>query len=96
MTFKIKVLMPIWEHPPVLVGGLGRHVHAPATGSVRAGHEVTVGTPHAPGAAPHSATATGGVAEIVRPGVTGVTFPAAGDPAPAEDAKPLAAAGLLV
>jgi glycogen(starch) synthase len=36
-----------WEYPPVLVGGLGRHVHALATSLAAAGHEVTVITRHA-------------------------------------------------
>jgi glycogen(starch) synthase len=40
-----------WEYPPVVVGGLGRHVHALATTLARAGHDVTVATRHAPGAA---------------------------------------------
>ncbi|WP_173084676.1 glycosyltransferase family 4 protein [Phytohabitans rumicis] len=40
-----------WEYPPVLVGGLGRHVHHLATTLAAAGHEVTVVTRHAPGAA---------------------------------------------
>lgn len=35
-----------WEYPPVLVGGLGRHVHALATSLAAAGHEVTVATRH--------------------------------------------------
>lgn len=35
-----------WEFPPVLVGGLGRHVHALAGALARAGHEVTVATRH--------------------------------------------------
>ena len=39
-----------WEYPPVVVGGLGRHVHALATALAAAGHEVTVVTRHAPGA----------------------------------------------
>jgi glycogen(starch) synthase len=39
-----------WEYPPVLVGGLGRHVHALATTLAAEGHEVTVVTRHAPGA----------------------------------------------
>ena len=39
-----------WEYPPLLVGGLGRHVHALATTLAGAGHEVTVVTRHAPGA----------------------------------------------
>jgi glycogen(starch) synthase len=46
----LRVLMLSWEYPPVVVGGLGRHVHALATSLVEAGHEVTVVTRHAPGA----------------------------------------------
>jgi glycogen(starch) synthase len=46
----VKVLMLSWEYPPVMVGGLGRHVHALATTLARAGHDVTVATRHAPGA----------------------------------------------
>ncbi|MEV0645752.1 glycosyltransferase family 4 protein [Phytomonospora sp. NPDC050363] len=38
------VLVFSWEYPPVLVGGLGRHVHALATALVREGHQVTVVT----------------------------------------------------
>jgi glycogen synthase len=45
-----KILMLSWEYPPVMVGGLGRHVHALATSLAAAGHEVTVVTRHAPGA----------------------------------------------
>ncbi|WP_239075339.1 glycosyltransferase family 4 protein [Planosporangium flavigriseum] len=39
-----------WEFPPVVVGGLGRHVHQLSTALVAAGHEVTVVARHAPGA----------------------------------------------
>ena len=46
----LRILMLSWEYPPVVVGGLGRHVHALATSLVTAGHEVTVVTRHAPGA----------------------------------------------
>ena len=35
-----------WEYPPVMVGGLGRHVHALAEAMAAAGHEVTVLTRH--------------------------------------------------
>ena len=45
-----RILMLSWEYPPLLVGGLGRHVHALATTLARAGHEVTVVTRHVPGA----------------------------------------------
>ncbi|MFD4183863.1 glycosyltransferase family 4 protein [Rhodococcus sp. NPDC058514] len=38
----MKVLMVSWEYPPVVVGGLGRHVHHLATEMVEAGHEVVV------------------------------------------------------
>src|ERR1700754_676924 len=31
-----------WEYPPVVVGGLGRHVHALATELAAAGHDVVV------------------------------------------------------
>jgi glycogen(starch) synthase len=45
-----RILMLSWEYPPVMVGGLGRHVHALSTSLAAAGHEVTVVTRHAPGA----------------------------------------------
>jgi glycogen synthase len=45
-----RVLMLSWEYPPVMVGGLGRHVHALSLALTAAGHEVTVVTRHAPGA----------------------------------------------
>ena len=45
-----RVLMLSWEYPPVLVGGLGRHVHALSVALAAAGHEVTVVTRHADGA----------------------------------------------
>src|SRR5258706_14402332 len=47
---KLRILMLSWESPPVVVGGLGRHVHALSTSLVAAGHDVTVVTRHAPGA----------------------------------------------
>jgi glycogen(starch) synthase len=46
----MRVLMVSWEYPPVVVGGLGRHVHALATALAAAGHEVTVVTRHGEGA----------------------------------------------
>jgi glycogen synthase len=42
----VRVLMLSWEYPPVMVGGLGRHVHALAEALVGAGHEVTVLSRH--------------------------------------------------
>ncbi|PRY42831.1 glycosyltransferase family 4 protein [Umezawaea tangerina] len=38
----MRVLMLSWEYPPVVVGGLGRHVHAVATQLAALGHEVVV------------------------------------------------------
>jgi glycogen(starch) synthase len=38
----MRVLMLSWEYPPVVVGGLGRHVHALATELTALGHEVVV------------------------------------------------------
>src|SRR4051812_9924096 len=36
-----------WEYPPVMYGGLGRHVHALSEALAKAGHAVTVVTQHA-------------------------------------------------
>ncbi|TDB90662.1 glycosyltransferase family 1 protein, partial [Micromonospora fluostatini] len=44
-----RILMLSWEYPPVLVGGLGRHVHALSVALAAAGHEVTVVTRHTDG-----------------------------------------------
>jgi glycogen(starch) synthase len=38
-----------WEYPPVVYGGLGRHVHALAESLTAAGHDVTVVTQYAAG-----------------------------------------------
>jgi glycogen(starch) synthase len=38
----MRVLMLSWEYPPVVVGGLGRHVHALATHLAEQGHDVVV------------------------------------------------------
>lgn len=40
-----------WEYPPVVVGGLGRHVHALAVTLTAAGHDVTVVSRYVDGAA---------------------------------------------
>ena len=44
----LRVLMVSWEYPPVMYGGLGRHVHALSEALSRAGHDVIVLTqaPH--------------------------------------------------
>jgi len=38
----VRVLMVSWEYPPVVVGGLGRHVHELAVRLARHGHDVVV------------------------------------------------------
>ncbi|UZJ25636.1 glycosyltransferase family 4 protein [Rhodococcus antarcticus] len=38
----MRVLLVSWEHPPVVVGGLGRHVHALGAHLAADGHEVVV------------------------------------------------------
>jgi glycogen synthase len=38
----MRVLMLSWEYPPVIIGGLGRHVHALATRLAAQGHDVVV------------------------------------------------------
>lgn len=39
---RLKILLVSWEYPPVVVGGLGRHVHHLATELAAIGHEVVV------------------------------------------------------
>ncbi|WP_433342496.1 glycosyltransferase family 4 protein [Micromonospora sp. CA-111912] len=69
-----RILMLSWEYPPVLVGGLGRHVHALSVALATAGHEVTVITRHTDGA-PHEEYADG--VRILRAAEDPVTFPLA-------------------
>ena len=38
----MKILMVSWEYPPVVIGGLGRHVHHLATELTALGHEIVV------------------------------------------------------
>lgn len=40
----MRVLLVSWEYPPLVYGGLGRHVHGLAEALAAAGHEVTVVT----------------------------------------------------
>ncbi|MEV6691883.1 glycosyltransferase family 4 protein [Micromonospora sp. NPDC051196] len=69
-----RILMLSWEFPPVLVGGLGRHVHALSVALAAAGHEVTVVTRHAEGA-PLEEYVDG--VRVVRAAEDPVTFPLA-------------------
>jgi len=61
----MRVLMLSWEYPPVMVGGLGRHVHALAEAMAVAGHEVTVLTRH-PGSSEVAYDEVAGGVRVVR------------------------------
>ena len=58
--------MVSWEYPPVVVGGLGRHVHQLATALAAAGHEVTVLSRRPFGTDPSTHPSTDDVSEGVR------------------------------
>ena len=62
----MKVLMVSWEYPPVVVGGLGRHVHHLATALAAAGHEVVVLSRRPSGTDPSTHPSTDEIAEGVR------------------------------
>ena len=62
----MKILMVSWEYPPVVIGGLGRHVHHLATELAAAGHEVVVLSRRPTGTDPKSHPTTDEVAEGVR------------------------------
>jgi glycogen synthase len=62
----MRVLIVSWEYPPVVVGGLGRHVHALATGLAAAGHEVVVLSRRASGTDAHTHPTLDGLVEGVR------------------------------
>jgi glycogen synthase len=62
----MKVLMVSWEYPPVVVGGLGRHVHHLATALAEAGHEVIVLSRRPFGTDPSSHPSTDELSERVR------------------------------
>ena len=53
----MKILMVSWEYPPVVIGGLGRHVYQLATALAAEGHDVVVLSRqpcrHRPGQPPH-------------------------------------------
>jgi glycogen(starch) synthase len=54
----MRVLMLSWEYPPLVYGGLGRHVHALAEAMAVAGHQITVITQRS-GAEPRRETVAG-------------------------------------
>lgn len=62
----MRVLMLSWEYPPVVVGGLGRHVHALATHLAGQGHEVVVLCRHQAGTDASTHPTTDQVLESVR------------------------------
>jgi glycogen(starch) synthase len=62
----MKVLLVSWEYPPVVIGGLGRHVHHLATALAEAGHEVVVLSRQPSGTDPSTHPSTDAIAEGVR------------------------------
>ncbi|WP_326547368.1 glycosyltransferase family 4 protein [Mycolicibacterium sp. ND9-15] len=62
----MKILMVSWEYPPVVVGGLGRHVHHLATALADVGHEVVVLSRQPSGTDPSTHPSTDEIAEGVR------------------------------
>ncbi|MGV0791774.1 glycosyltransferase family 4 protein [Mycolicibacterium sp. XJ1819] len=62
----MKVLMVSWEYPPVVVGGLGRHVHHLATALAAAGHQVVVLSRQPSGTDPSTHPSSDEIAEGVR------------------------------
>lgn len=62
----MRVLMLSWEYPPVVVGGLARHVHALARHLVAGGHDVTVLCRHVSGTDAETHPTSDHVAEGVR------------------------------
>ncbi|OBG21333.1 glycogen synthase [Mycolicibacterium celeriflavum] len=62
----MKILMVSWEYPPVVVGGLGRHVHHLATALAEGGHEVVVLSRRPTNTDPSTHPSTDDIAEGVR------------------------------
>ena len=62
----MKVLMVSWEYPPVVIGGLGRHVYQLATALAAAGHEVVVLSRRPSNTDPSTHPSTDEVSEGVR------------------------------
>ncbi|BBZ74997.1 glycogen synthase [Mycolicibacterium anyangense] len=62
----MKILMVSWEYPPVVIGGLGRHVHHLATALAADGHEVVVLSRRPTGTDPYTHPTTDEVHEGVR------------------------------
>jgi glycogen synthase len=62
----VKILMVSWEYPPVVIGGLGRHVHHLSTALAAAGHDVVVLSRRPTGTDPSTHPSTDEVSEGVR------------------------------
>jgi glycogen(starch) synthase len=62
----MKVLMVSWEYPPVVIGGLGRHVYQLATAMAAAGHDVVVLSRRPSGTDPSTHPSTDEVNQGVR------------------------------
>ena len=62
----MKVLLVSWEYPPVVIGGLGRHVHHLATELAAAGHDVVVLSRRPTATDPYSHPTTDEIADGVR------------------------------
>jgi glycogen(starch) synthase len=62
----MKILMVSWEYPPVVIGGLGRHVHHLATALAKAGHDVVVLCRRPAGTDPSTHPSSDEVSEGVR------------------------------
>jgi len=62
----VKVLVVSWEYPPVVIGGLGRHVHHLATALAEEGHEVVVLSRRPSGTDPSTHPSTDDTSEGVR------------------------------
>src|ERR1700751_5215483 len=62
----MKVLMVSWEYPPVVIGGLGHHVHHLSTALAAAGHQVVVLSRRPSGTEPSTHPSSDEINEDVR------------------------------
>src|ERR1700744_5550228 len=62
----MKILMVSWEYPPVVIGGLGRHVHHLSTALAAAGHDVVVLSRRPTGTDPSTHPSSDEISEGVR------------------------------